>query len=74
MSRVLKNLSTKLIDDVPDRHCNRLLIEKTPSGYHIHLRNLKIELNEQEMREWKTAFSKAKQEVLKNNYLHGDIL
>jgi hypothetical protein len=74
MGRVDKTLSARIIDDVPDRHCNRLLIERTPSGYHLHLRGLKIELNEAEMREWKIAFSKAREEVLKNDYLHGDIL
>jgi len=74
MSKVSKTYSAKIIDDIPDRHCNRLLLEKTPSGYHLHFRNLKIELNEEEMREWKRAFHEARKQVIKHKYLDGDIL
>ena len=74
MSEVVKVLSVKLINDIPDRHCNRLLVEKTPDGYHLHFRNLKLLLTNEEFRFWKEAFRISKIEMIKNNYLEGDII
>ena len=72
MSKVIKSV-TALIEDSPDRHCNRLTIEKTPDGYHIHFRNLKIQLNESEFAEWRIAFSIAKEKIVNEKLFQGDI-
>jgi len=72
MSKVIKSV-TALIEDSPDRHCNRLAIEKTPDGYHIHFRNLKIQLNESEFAEWRMAFSIAKEKIVNEKLFQGDI-
>ena len=72
MSKVIKS-ATNLIADIPDRHCNRLVIEKTPDGYHIHFRNLKILLNEGEFQEWKGAFQMAKTIIIEQQYLRDDL-
>jgi len=72
MSKVIKS-STALINDIPDRHCNRLIIEKTPDGYHIHFRNLKIQLNESEFAEWRMAFQIAKEKIINEKLFQGDI-
>ena len=72
MSKVLRT-STTLINNIPDRHCNRLIIEKTPDGYHIHIRNLKIQLNESEFAEWRMAFAVAKEKIVNEKLFEGDI-
>ena len=72
MSKVIE-AKIKLINEIPDRHCNRLALEKTPDGYHLHFRNLKILLNENEFREWKEAFKMAKAKIIEEQYLKNDI-
>ena len=72
MGKVI-NSKSFLINDIPDRHCNRLTIEKTPDGYHIHFRSLKVLLNENEFRHWKIAFMTAKETIIKEELFKGDI-
>jgi len=68
MGKIEEVLGKKLISEVPDRDCNLVLIERTPHNYHVHYRELKIELNEEEIKQWKEAFGVAKQKVEGGDY------
>lgn len=69
MGKVSKFIYSKEIEPQPDEDANRLQIEKSHDGYHIHYRNLKIVLSEEEIKLWKKAFSFAKPKVEKQNLL-----
>jgi len=68
MGKIEQVLGKHLIGEIPDRDCNLVLIERTPSNYHVHFRNLKIELNEEEIRQWKEAFGIAREKVEVGDY------
>ena len=68
MGKIEEVLGKKLIREIPDRDCNLVLIERTPHNYHIHFRNLKIELNDEEIRQWKEAFNIASGKVDLGDY------
>lgn len=72
MGKVEEIAVVKLINEVPDRDCNTILIEKTPHNYHVHFRNLKIELSEGEIEQWREAFVQAREKVLKGGYFNDD--
>lgn len=69
MGVIEKVLGMSLIGEVPDRHCNRVLVEKTPHNYHFHFRNLKVELTEEEIRQWVEAFGIASKRIEEENLL-----
>jgi hypothetical protein len=68
MGKVEEVLGKHLIGEIPDRDCNLVLIERTPYNYHVHFRNLKIELNEDEVRQWKEALNIASGKVDLGDY------
>jgi len=72
MGKIDEIKAYKLINEVPDRDCNLILIEKTPHNYHVHFRGLKIELSREEILQWRGAFSKAREKVLKGGYYNED--
>ena len=69
MGKVGKYFHCREIATEPDEHANRLQIELSHDGYHIHLMNLRIVLSKEEMQIWKTAFAFAKPKVEKQNLL-----
>jgi hypothetical protein len=69
MGKVSKYIHSKEIAREPDEHANRLQIELSHDGYHIHYRNLRIVLSESEMMLWKKAFAFAKPIVEHQNLL-----
>lgn len=69
MGKVSKFFYAGEIATEPDEHANRLQVELSHDGYHIHYRNLRIVLTPEEMKEWKKAFSFAKPIVEHQNLL-----
>ena len=69
MGKVSKYIYSKEIDPQPDENANRLQIELSHDGYHIHYRNLRIRLSEKEMRMWTRAFKFARARVENQNLL-----
>jgi hypothetical protein len=69
MGRVSKYVYSKEINAEPDEQANRFQIELSHDGYHIHYRNLRIVLSENEIKEWKKAFSFARPFVERQNLL-----
>ena len=72
MGKIETVLEKHLISEIPDRDCNLVLIERTPHNYHVHFRNLKIELNEEEIGQWKEAFGMAQEKVEVGEYFNDD--
>ncbi len=69
MGKVKKYIYSKEISSQPDENTNRLQIELSHDGYHIHYRNLRIRLSEQDMKMWKEAFAFSKPRVKNQNLL-----
>lgn len=69
MGKVSKYVYCKEIDPEANEHANRFQIELSHDGYHIHYRNLRIVLSENEIKEWKRAFAFAKPFVERQNLL-----
>lgn len=69
MGKVSKYYYSKEIEPQPDENANRLQIELSHDGFHIHYRNLRIRLSKEEMKMWKEAFAFAKPRVENQNLL-----
>jgi hypothetical protein len=69
MGKVSKYYCSKEINPIPDENANRLQVELSHDGFHIHYRNLRIVLSGEEMKLWKKAFSFARPKVENQNLL-----
>jgi hypothetical protein len=69
MGKVSKYIFSKEIAESPDENKNRLQLELSHDGYHLHYRNLRIRIKEKEMPMWKAAFAHSKPIVERQNLL-----
>jgi hypothetical protein len=69
MGKVSKFIFSKEISPEPGENANRLQLELSHDGYHLHYRNLRIRIKKEEMPMWKKAFAHAKQFVEHQNLL-----
>ena len=69
MGKVSRYIFSKEINPQPDENANRLQIEKSHDGFHIHYRNLRIRLSEKDMQMWKQAFCFAAPRIKNQNLL-----
>jgi len=74
MGQIKNIIYEKLIDPIPDRHCNRVKVYRAPNNeVTIHFRNLKIVLhNDEEINEWREGFKTALGN-LDDDFLRNDI-
>ena len=63
MGKVIKTFYEDTIPDAPDRERNVIRVEESnrPGQFHIHYRNLKIQLDREQAKHWKGAFTEAKE-------------
>ena len=73
MGIIDKIIHESLIDEASDRKANLFRVEKSNNGeLHIHLRNLKIAvINQEEIKEWVEGFREAKKKL--GDYFSNDI-
>ena len=69
MGKVSKYLYSKEILTEPEENANRLQLELSHDGYHLHYRNLRIRIKVEEMPMWKKAFAYSVPLVKKQNLL-----
>jgi hypothetical protein len=69
MGKVSRYIYAKEIKDSPDEGANHLELHLSHDGYHLHYRNLRIRIKENEMPMWKEAFSHAKKYIKHQNLL-----
>ena len=69
MGKVEKYIFSKEIASEPDENANRLQLELSHDGYHLHYRNLRIRIPRNEISMWKRAFEYAEPLVRKQNLL-----
>jgi len=69
MGRVSKYIYSKEVKPEPDEMANRLQLELSHDGYHLHYRNLRIRIKQEEMPMWKEAFLHAKNYIEHQNLL-----
>ena len=69
MGKVEKYIWSKEIACEPAENANRLQLELSHDGYHLHYRNLRIRIPIGEMPMWKKAFSHAKKHIIRQNIL-----
>lgn len=72
MGRIIKE-KVELIEEAPDRYANRIVLEKAEGEYHLHFRNLKVLLSEEEFENWRRGLAEAKKKFLENDYFKNDI-
>lgn len=69
MGKVETYIHSKEIECQPDENCNRLQLELSHDGYHLHYRNLRIRISKEEMPMYKKAFAFAKTYIERQNLL-----
>ena len=69
MGKVSKYLYSKEIKTECEEAPNRLQLELSHDGYHLHYRNLRIRIKVEEMPMWKKAFEISRPLVEKQNLL-----
>ena len=69
MGKVERYIYSKEINAEPSEHANRLQLELSHDGYHLHYRNLRIRIKKEEMPMWKKAFALAKPIIERQNLL-----
>lgn len=74
MGKVITTFYEGLVPDTPDRQKNVIRLEESnrPGQFHLHFRNLKIVLSEDDVREWKRAFLSAKENL--GSFLEDDVV
>lgn len=71
MGKVSKYIFSKEIATECGENANRLQLELSHDGFHLHYRNLRIRIKENEMPMWKKAFAHAVP-LVKHQNLLGD--
>lgn len=69
MGKVSQYIYSKEISTSPEENSNRLQLEKSHDGYHLHYRNLRIRISEKEMPMYKKAFAQATDYIKHQNLL-----
>ena len=69
MGKVSKYIYSKEIDPMCGEGEGKMMLELSHDGYHLHFRNLRIRIKQDEMPMWKKAFSFAKPRVERQNLL-----
>jgi len=75
MGKLEHIFDTRIVEPVPDRHCNRVQVERSNNGeLHIHYRNLKIALLDyEEQKEWVEGFREALDKFKEGNFFQDDV-
>ena len=68
MGKVEKYIFSKEISLEPE-NANRLQLELSHDGYHLHFRNLRIRIKEDEIGMWQRAFAYARPIIERQNLL-----
>lgn len=69
MGKVSDYIYCKEINPEPAEMANRLQLELSHDGFHLHYRNLRIRIKKEEMPMWKQAFLHAKGYIEHQNLL-----
>ena len=68
MGKVNRHIFSKEISPEPE-NCTRLQLEHSHDGFHLHIRNVRIRIKDDEIDMWKQAFKFAKPKVENQNLL-----